>query len=216
MGVKDRLIEFINYLGLGKSNFEKSIDKSNGFVDKVTDNIRPTSVKAITEAYPILNKEWLLTGNGNMLNSEETPIKEASLFIKEEEYSYEVPLVPLHAYAGTLSTFTEGGAKYQDCEIIKSPIPADCAVQVDGDSMEPYYPDKSLVLVKQYYPDAFIEWGRIYVLCTCNGIVIKKVDKSEIEGCIRCVSLNPEYADFDVERNHIQGWYRVLKGLTIK
>lgn len=65
--LKERLLSFINYLGLEKSKFEQVTGLSNGFVDKSGDNIRSSSLEKISSQYPQLNKDWLRYGTGEML-----------------------------------------------------------------------------------------------------------------------------------------------------
>lgn len=67
--LKERLLLFIAYLGIEKSKFEQVTGLSNGFVDKSGDNIRSSSLDKISNAYPLLNKEWLRNGVGEMLKS---------------------------------------------------------------------------------------------------------------------------------------------------
>lgn len=65
---------------------------------------------------------------------------------------------------------------------------------------------------------AFIEWGKAYVLDTCNGTVIKLLVPSDKEGYVRCLSINPDpiYAPFDVALADIFGVYKVLLSMSIK
>ena len=64
---------------------------------------------------------------------------------------------------------------------------------------------------------AFIPWGEVFVLDTVNGAVIKKVVPSEKgEDYIRCVSINTEYAPYDVSKADIFGIYRVLVCMSLK
>lgn len=67
MGIKERLIQFIEYLGISRSAFERKCKLSNGFVDKANDKIRESSLQMIANAYPELNLVWLQTGYGEML-----------------------------------------------------------------------------------------------------------------------------------------------------
>lgn len=67
MGLKERLLEFINYKGIDKALFERSVGFSNGFVDKSGDNTRSSSLDKISNTYPELNISWLRTGEGGML-----------------------------------------------------------------------------------------------------------------------------------------------------
>lgn len=125
-------------------------------------------------------------------------------------------VIPTEAMAGTLGEFSTSIAAY-DCERIISPIKdVDYAIKIHGDSMSPEYPSGSLALIKKINEKAFIEWGKVYVLDTVNGVVIKSVRKSERENEIECVSLNPNYQPFRIDKSYIFGWYRVLMVLAMK
>jgi phage repressor protein C with HTH and peptisase S24 domain len=127
-----------------------------------------------------------------------------------------VPVIPMEAMAGTLGEFTTSIAEY-DCERIISPIKGvDYAIKIHGDSMSPEYPSGSLALIKKVDERAFIEWGKVYVLDTVNGAVIKSVRKTDRENEVECVSLNPNYQPFRIDREYIYGWYRVLMVLAMK
>ena len=127
-----------------------------------------------------------------------------------------VPLVPTGARAGTLADWCAQIHDY-DCERIVSPIRgADFAIQVTGDSMSPEYPSGSHVLVKCIDEEAFIAWGEVYLLDTVNGPVLKRVRKTDQEGAVECVSLNPAYQPFTVACKDVRGWYRVMMCLSLK
>lgn len=109
--------------------------------------------------------------------------------------------------------------KGQDCEKVVSPIKdVDLAVQVSGDSMAPEYPNGSRVFIKKINEQAFIEWGKAYVLDTCNGTVIKLLVPSDKEGYVRCLSINPDpiFAPFDIALKDIFGIYKVLLSMAMK
>lgn len=129
-----------------------------------------------------------------------------------------VPLLPISAQGGTLNEFVTS-VKKEDCEKIISPIKeATFAITIAGDSMAPEYPSGSQVLIKRIDEEAFIEWGRVYVLDTCNGVVVKRIIPSEHKDCIKCVSDNNAliYAPFDVRKTDIYGIYRVMLSMSIK
>lgn len=127
-----------------------------------------------------------------------------------------IPVIPTEAMAGTLGEFAASIASY-DCERIISPIKGvDYAIKIHGDSMSPEYPSGSLALIKKVDERAFIEWGKVYVLDTVNGAVIKSVRRSDRENEIECVSLNPNYQPFRIDTSYIYGWYRVLMVLSMK
>lgn len=128
----------------------------------------------------------------------------------------EILVIPTGARAGTLCDFAESIKAY-DCEKIISPIKgADYAIQVTGDSMSPEYPSGSHIIIKQVNEAAFIEWGKVYVLDTENGAVIKKIHRTEQADEVKCVSINPAYESFNVNTKYIKGWYRVLMCLSLK
>lgn len=134
-----------------------------------------------------------------------------------EEIDQEMVLViPTGARAGTLADFSTSVAQY-DCERMVTPIKgADFAIQVTGDSMSPEYPSGSVVLIKKINENAFIEWGKTYVLDTENGAVIKNIRRTDNPQVIECVSLNPAYQPFTMDTKYINGWYRVLMVLALK
>jgi len=209
--MKERLTEFLAYLKIGQKQFEKKTELSNGYVDKLGENITLKSLNKIEKAYPELNINWLKTGEGEMLKS--------NIVLNENnsEVIY-VPLLPISAYGGSLNDFVVS-VKDSECEKIISPIKgADWAITVSGDSMEPEFPAGSQILIKRINEKAFIDWGKVYVLDTCNGNVIKKIFPSDDNDSekIKCVSTNPKYPSFEVSFNDIFGIYRVLLCMSIK
>lgn len=134
----------------------------------------------------------------------------------QKQESHRVYLLPQEARGGTLGDFASGVMAYQ-CEKIISPIlGVDLAMTVTGDSMSPEYPSGSTVLLKRINEEAFIEWGRVYVLDTDNGAVIKQIRKTDTPNEVECISLNPGYQPFRIKTEFIKGWYRVLMVMSAK
>ena len=67
MSVKHRLKIFINNEKLTVSDFEKSINVANGYVNSISKSIGIDKIAIILEIFPKLNIEWLLIGKGKML-----------------------------------------------------------------------------------------------------------------------------------------------------
>ena len=65
--VKQRLISFIEYLGLSKNAFEIACGLSTRYVSNISSSISPSKLKIISLKYPQLNAGWLLTGEGEMI-----------------------------------------------------------------------------------------------------------------------------------------------------
>ena len=215
--VKDRLLIYITYLGIGQSKFEKLCGLSNGYINNSKGNFGSAKIEDILKACDDLNRSWLLTGEGDMLKSKDDPCDKDGSGNEDIEIEH-VRLLPLFAHGGSLSDFTVS-VKDSDCEKVVSPVNgADFAIQVTGDSMAPEYPSGSVILIKKINESAFIEWGKAYVLDTENGSVVKKVVPSDKEGCIRCVSINPDpsFAPFYVPLCSVFGIYRVLMCMSMK
>lgn len=219
MNAPARLQAILDYENLNATALSKSLgfDKPQRLYDVINGKVKNISGKLadiILHVYPYYNKVWLLTGVGEMLNN---PQGDTTNTIEEEQRT--VPLVPFAAMGGQLTGFALEGVTRNQCELIKSPIEgADFAIPITGDSMEPEFPRGSRVLVQAINPNSFIEWGKVYVLDTCNGIVIKQLRKSDKDGCVSCFSINDNsiYAPFDVPLADIHGIYRVLLCLELK
>ena len=193
---------------LGEKRPQRIYDIQNGKTKKLS----PEIADKIVSVFPAINRTWLLTGEGDMLNESTT-----STTFSEDKVTT-VPLLPISAQGGTLNDFVMA-VKEMDCEKIISPIGhADFAITVSGDSMAPEYPSGSQVLIKKINERAFIDWGRTYVLDTCNGTVIKKLMPSDDgdSNIVKCVSVNPGYPPFDVNLNDVYGIYRVMLCMSIK
>ena len=133
-----------------------------------------------------------------------------------EDISGTVLVLPAEARGGTIADFVDAVHEY-DCERIVSPVRgAQYAMQVVGDSMEPEYPNGSRILMKKINEEIFVEWGKVYVLDTENGALLKKIRKTEKADVVECVSLNSKYDSFTINTQYIHGWYRVLMVLSLK
>lgn len=65
--MKDRLIIFLAYLGIGQNKFAQNVGLSAGYVNNLGENISSRSLNKILNVYPQLNEKWLLTGKGEMI-----------------------------------------------------------------------------------------------------------------------------------------------------
>ena len=68
MNTKERLIEFINSKGIAISKFEKECGMSNGYISSMRKGLGEKKLNNVLNKYPELNREWLLYGEGEMLN----------------------------------------------------------------------------------------------------------------------------------------------------
>ena len=66
--MKERFKAFIAYKKLSQRRFQASIGVSSSYINGITDGIGADVLRKISISYPELNTDWLLTGNGEMLN----------------------------------------------------------------------------------------------------------------------------------------------------
>lgn len=218
--ISDRLILLAKKLGFDNVNkFEIASELPTGYVRKAKVITKPRQMQ-LQSIYPNVNIEWLLSGKGEMLRENNVPPtiqpelpKEAT---KKDPQSKIVPLIPISAQGGSLNDFSISVMNYE-CEKVVSPMmDVDFAISISGDSMAPEYPSGCQVLIKRINESAFIEWGKVYVLDTCNGTIIKKLMPSESSDRVVCVSINPAYPQFEVAFKYIQGIYRVMMVMAVK
>ncbi len=70
--VKQRLVQFIKMMHLTQKAFEERCGMGNGYVNSIRKGIGPEKMQDIIRAFPELNREWLLFGEGNPLKTTPT------------------------------------------------------------------------------------------------------------------------------------------------
>lgn len=211
---KDRLKKLIDNKGVTPYYLSQATGVSQATISRLrSDATAKPSIstnKKIADYFNV-DTDWLLTGKGDMESC-----RSETANINGQSELYTIPLLPVSAQGGSFNDFVVS-IKDSDCEKIISPIKgADYAISVTGDSMAPEYPSGSQVLIKRINEKAFIDWGRVYVLDTCNGTVIKRVYPTDDENVIECRSINPEYPPFQVSFEDMYGMYRVLMCMSMK
>lgn len=219
MNTPEKIKEFkrhIKNVGIGQAEIARMLKTSQPTVSALINGKASFGKKAAAEWEKLfgVSAAWLVTGAGKMIKSENDE-NEAE---KDPSTFYLVPLLPISAQAGRLNDFAVA-VKDCDCEMIVSPVKgADFAMTVSGDSMFPEYPSGAKILIKKINERAFIDWGKTYVLDTCNGSVIKRIFPSDTKdpNRVKCVSINPEYPPFEVNLDDVHGVYRVLMLMAVK
>ena len=220
----DRFDKYMKYKGLNDNKVTIQLALSVGTLGKSRKSDRDLSdkvVEKILNFYTDLNRVWLLTGEGEMIKNNLTPQQyyggDTEKQKAGEPQMFIVPLMPISAKGGTLDEFSRSIME-NDCEKVLSPIKgADFAITVCGDSMSPDYPSGCHILIKKIEERAFIDWGKVFVLDTVNGTIIKKLmPVSDDPSKIKCISINPEYPPYEISLEYVRGIYRVLMCMSLK
>ena len=191
-------------------DFAEKIGVDEGTMSKMLSGkieLSPKRVVQITKVFPEVDPLFLYPGDYSRMFIDDDPVP--------ADYTT-VLVLPYGARGGTIADFTDSVHAY-DCERLISPIKgADYAMEVTGDSMSPEYPSGSRILIKKVNEAIFVEWGKVYVLDTDNGALIKQVRRTQDPAVVECVSLNPAYQPFTLATEHIRGWYRVMMVMSLK
>ena len=205
---KERLLQFLKYLKIGQGKFESNCRIGNGTVNNIRDGISSPNLEKISNRYPELSMDWLITGKGEMLKSE-TPLI--------DEYS--ITAFKQHGYAPFYSDLQVSAGKYDLASIEKSEeaesylkipgISARAWFPVVGFSMEPKVFAGDIIGVKEVENWEKVDPDKIYMIVTHEDRMIKRLridnDNSEF---IWCVSDN--YKEFKLYTSEIKAIYHVV------
>lgn len=197
--ILERIKQYIDYKSISVAAFEKSIGMSNASFGKCLKKggaIGTDKLENILSVYPDISPNWLLTGNGTMLrnSTELTPTKDGT----------GIPLIPVEAMAGCFTGSQT--VLLQECDhyVVPAFKNADFLIYVRGDSMQPRYFSGDMVACKMLSPtDLFFQWGKVYVLDTDQGALIKKVEQGTDDETITLVSENENYKPFQIPRRAV-------------
>ena len=199
-----RFDKFMKVKGLNDNQVTIQCGLSQGLLSQARrgkSDLGSGSIEKILSIYQDLNRVWLLTGEGEMLNQ---PLNEKEATEKEKPNG--LPLIPIEAMAGVLSGMDTSVMEY-DCERYHVPLfsGADFLIRIQGDSMMPKYVPGNIVACKRVPLDKlWFQWGKVYVIDTRQGALIKRIEPSS-EGFISLCSDNPSYKPFDLPVDEING-----------
>ncbi len=205
---KERILQFIDYKGISKNKFYIESGISNGVLDKKS-GLSMETVEKFYSTFPEINPEWLLTGNGSMLKEKEPTRVYLHDNIDEEDNAVDniIPLIPIGAMAGSgtgeiqiakrdiidgyvIPEFTQRGVEY--------------IIRVSGSSMYPKYSSGDLLGCKTVTDLSFFQWGKIYVLDTDQGPMVKRLfPVPNNDDLLECRSDNKEYPPFPISKSSI-------------
>ena len=222
--VKERIIIFIKKKGISQKKFETLAKLSNGYLNNLKHSPTVDKLHSILNAFPELNRTWLLTGEGEMLNYEDDMPKQPD----NSSPCFDLPTIQGGAGHGTgMEQITTSMVDQAAGRMMAPGLPTGehiPYIQVRGDSMVNHkdpsksIPDGAWVGVKASTLSA-IQWGEVYAIMTTDGPIIKRIMQSDKEDCIRCVSFNEEdgFAPFDLPYTDIiPPLYNVLAVVSIK
>lgn len=195
---------FADKIGYGKSNVSLVL---NGKIPASNDLFN-----SISTAFPILNREWLLTGEGEMLNESG---KVSATDDSAKTYAL-VPLINVDSVGGVHSdnaiTITE------QYTIRKIPFTdareGDVAILQSGNSMSPTIPPGSVLLIREVVNwQEYLDNGVYVIWLKDDRRITKEIRRyaPDPQNYLLCVSYNPDVADEPLPRSLIRGVWKVVK-----
>ena len=206
--IKIRLLKFAESQNIPKGKFYNkiSVRQSNFGGKSLESSLSSAKIAEILIIFPELNPDWLLTGQGEMLRASSAPSQQAPQPLPHP--SRTLPLIPFDAIAG-LPSIDNIGIAFPDCQQYLIPEfiarGADYLVRVSGSSMYPKYSNGDLLACQIVHDILFFQWGKIYVIDSSQGVLVKRIFQSDIADHIRLVSDNRDnYPPFDFPTSDIR------------
>ncbi len=218
--IKKNILKFIDYKGISKYKFYQETGITRGILDQNNGMSEENAAKFLAY-YSEVSAKWLITGKGSMLTPSELMIEEEMQQHDKEvaegkwhtgmTSSQGFPLIPVEAMVG----YGNGDAQVMDYEIQENYLITPelsgkgikYLIRVSGSSMTPEYNNGDLLACRPIIDISFIQWGKVYVLDTDQGLLVKRLFPCNPtdEDCLECRSDNYEkYPPFKIRRESIR------------
>ena len=227
---KERLQEYLDCMGIPTSVFYRTTGLSRGLMDsdKLHQSLSTDKVATIIATYPDLSLEWLITGEGSMLRSEngirfeetiqKAPVRLHRISGKSRDTVVSEQSVPLYGVEATAGIMAQGDMSDYIIDHISIPhMPkVDGALVVTGDSMCPIIKSGDIVLYKVFQDFQHIIYGQMYLVSVIMEgdtlVLVKYVYKVEgAEDFILLVSENKHHEPFKVPLTSVRS-LALIKG----
>lgn len=218
--VKQRLIDYLAFKKIGRNKFEAMAGISAGYITNLKNAPGAEILVKILHAAPDLNRVWLLTGEGEMLNGirevvplapgkveEYTTTKSGITYYKREDGQLlmKVPIVPISALGSPADEYQQiledFNGELVTIEVNEVHHGSYIAFRIEGDSMDDGtwngFRKGDTVVVRELSRDKWLpklhirDWP-YWVVVFGNNVRIKEiVAQDETTGAITLHSLNP-------------------------
>lgn len=221
--------------GITISVMERTIGASKGVLSRAIakgTDIQSKWLGVIVEKYPQYSGEWLLTGEGNMLKEQRPKPAATSAVPKlistgiDEIASYDALMESPKHTQGAIPLVSEkavGGFSNEHFSISEHDVLAyyvipkfrhmgvDFMIEIYGDSMIPRLYPGDIIACSIISNPQFIQWNKAHLLATRDqGLIVKRLRRSDKGDCLLAVSDNSEYEPFDIPKDEIVGIARIV------
>jgi len=138
-----------------------------------------------------------------------TLASEPTKHIKIELNPDGIPLIPIEAVAGFM---LKGDASVMEYEVTEHYLVPEFnangvkyLIRVSGSSMYPKYSNGDILACRPITDTTFFQWGKVYVLDTDQGALVKRLFEGKDDSSIECRSDNKEhYPSFKINKTSIR------------
>lgn len=216
--IKQRLVLYLKYKGIGQNKFERLAGLSNGYISNLKSSPSPEKLTMIFKVSDDLNRDWLLYGEGNMLKDENDTAEIAGVASKViSDNAVLVKFFDVNPSA-TFQELDESVSQgYDTLEVV--PIHGEriddtyVVFEIHGDSMAPTLLSHARILCKEIPEQRWQYAEGVVVISYRDKVVVKRIAVNDILGnsMITLKSDNPEYGSEDVQLSDIHCIYKAKR-----
>lgn len=214
--IKERLLQIIDHEKISVSQFERRSGLSNGYIKNIRKSISTDKLDGILRAFPDINRDWLIRGEGDMISESTTDPPQV---VHVNQNMNGILVYDIDATCGKQSRDID----FTDDIVIGSidlpNISRDCKIiRANGDSMIPTICDGNWIAIREVYDFDDVFYGQIYVVVTSEYRMIKYVRKYEQDEdhYFLLRSANPNYDDITMRKDKIRKLFIVENILSVK
>lgn len=216
----ERFLQYLDFKGITENRATVECGLSQGLLHQAKSgksDLGYKTIDKILDKYQDINKAWLLTGEGEMLKSEQPK--------KIDDIAGHGKLIPFY------DAEAAAGNNYEMDMMPSRPVgmieigsvlrDSESAIRVYGNSMVPNYPAGCVIGLK-LHTDSFIEPGRVYVVETRDNRYLKRLYYTKDKKSFHCLSDNTMkyedgprkgelyYQDFEIPIDEVVRLHRVV------
>ena len=207
--VKQRLIQYIKFKKLSQKRFEETVGLSNGYLNSLRHAPGADKLQRILDAFPDINRTWLLTGEGEMLSASSSVTSvDGSPFYGDLPVSagkvVQYPDILTQLPTGSIDIPQARGAEF--------------FFPVIGMSMRPTIEEGEIIGVTHIDRFETTNADRVYMIVTRdNERMIKRILHYDREaGRVTLGSDNPSYPNSELEVDMILDVYKVVFHMRVE
>lgn len=235
--VKQRLIAFIDFLGISQAEFQRRCNMASGFINNINKSIGTRTLMKIESEFPQLNTRWLITGQGPMTTSAPGVVQnnlngnnnyvlggsvntigavESDIPTLDTEEVERAPIISATIARAPEVDILETVQEKRD-ELEKAPVgvfnaPVSIWYRVQDESLAPKYEIGDL-LALWAYPKGEEDPipGKLYGINTStNGLIVRRLFPQEDGGYIARAMNREEFPDYHIKNKNVVQIYKIM------